>query len=310
MAAYLAVCIIWGSTYLAMRIAVSEFPPLLFAGIRFLSAGILVLAFALVKKHPFPESWKDVLKSSVPGLFMLMGANGLVMWAEQWVHSGITSLLLSTTPLFVALLETVLFRENKIKVSGWVCLLIGFTGTAMLILSGAGIGSVDIAGGMIVLLAAVFWSLGSIYSKKVKYTGHIVTHIGIQMLAAGTGLTTIGVLTGEASRISISTNTVLAMIYLVLFGSIIGYSSNMFVLSKWPASIAITSAYVNPIVAVILGVVILQEAINARMAVFMMITLGSVVLLHLNRYGAFDKLKRLWSNQKRPLSNGVGEKIQ
>lgn len=291
--AYLAVCILWGSTYLAMRIAVSHFPPELFAGIRFLSAGTIVLIFAVIKRYTFPNSFIDIVKSAVPGIFMLMGANGLVMWAEQWVHSGITSLLLATTPLFVALLETMFFRDSKIKLSGWICLVVGFMGTAMLIVSGAGIGSVDAKGGLIVIIAAVFWSLGSIFSKKVKSSGHMATHIGIQMLAAGIGLTTIGLLSGEASKVTFNTNTVLAMIYLVVFGSIIGYSSNMYVLKKWPASIAITSAYINPVVAVILGVLILNEAINLKMIFFMSLTLGSVVLLHFMKYGFLTKIRNL-----------------
>lgn len=292
-AAYLAVCIIWGSTYLAMRIAVTHFPPELFAGIRFSLAGIIVLVFVAIKRYPFPNTGNDIVKSAVPGLFMLMGANGLVMWAEQWVHSGIASLLLATTPLFVALLETMLFRESKIGVSGWVCLLIGFLGTAMLIVSGAGIGSVDVKGGLIVLIAAILWSLGSIYSKKIKCSGHIATQIGIQMLAAGVGLTLIGLLIGEASRVKLDISSILSMVYLVVFGSIIGYSCNMYVLKKWPASVAITSAYINPVVAVVLGVLILNEAINIRMVFFMMITLGSVVLLHLMRHGVLSRIKNL-----------------
>lgn len=309
-AAYIAVCIIWGSTYLAMRIAVSQFPPELFAGIRFLSAGTIVLIFAVIKRNPFPKSIIDVVKSAVPGILMLMGANGLVMWAEQWVHSGIASLLLSTTPLFVALLETLLFRESKIEVSGWICLLLGFSGTAMLIISGTGIGSIDITGGLVVLAAAVLWSMGSIYSKKIKFSGHISTHIGIQMFSAGIGLTFVGLITGEASKVNVTTNVLLAMIYLVVFGSIIGYSSNMYVLDKWPASVAITSAYVNPVVAVILGVLFLNEAINFKMIVFISITLGSVVLLHLIKYGIFLRAKNTWLNGKEPVIKGFEEGSQ
>lgn len=293
-AAYLAVCIIWGSTYLAMRIAVSKFPPELFAGIRFLIAGMIVLVYAVIKRYPFPDSFKDFVKSAVPGLFMLAGANGLVMWAEQWVHSGITSLLLATTPLFVSLLETFLFKDSKIGVPQWICLLIGFISIAMLIASGAGLGSIDFVGGLLVLIAALCWSSGSIYMKKVKYSGHLITHIGIQMFAAGFGLAVVGLLMGEASRVSFDMNTLLAMLYLIIFGSIVGYSANMYVLSKWSASVAITSAYINPVVAVLLGVIILDEALNLNMVISMVFTLGSVVALHMIKYGVFSRLGRLW----------------
>lgn len=283
--AYITVCVLWGSTYLAMRVAVEGFPPELFAGMRFLLAGIIVMFYALATKKEFPHSGKDVVKSAVPGVLMLMGSNGLVMWAEQWVHSGITSLLLSVTPLFVALIEVIVLRDTRIGRMGWACLIMGFVGTAMLVVSGAGVGSVDIKGGLLVLTAALLWSLGSIYSSRVKFSGNIATHIAIQMLAAGTGLTMLGLILGEAERVSLSTNMVMALIYLVIFGSIAGYSCNMYVLSKWPASKAITSAYVNPVVAVILGVAILNERINPAMVLCMIITLGSVVLLHFIKYG-------------------------
>ncbi|KNY29287.1 EamA family transporter [Pseudobacteroides cellulosolvens] len=283
--AYITVCIVWGSTYLAMRIAVGSFPPELFAGMRFLLAGTIVMAYAVVTKKAFPSTGKDVVKSAIPGVLMLMGSNGLVMWAEQWVHSGITSLLLSVTPLFVALIEVIVLRDTKIGFTGWICLIMGFTGTAMLVVSGSGVGSIDIKGGLMVLTAAFLWSLGSIYSNRVKYTGNIATHIGIQMLTAGAGLTIMGVLLGEVQKVSISTDVVLALAYLVIFGSVAGYSCNMYVLSKWPASKAITSAYVNPVVAVLLGVVILDEKINPAMVLCMIITLGSVVLLHYIKYG-------------------------
>lgn len=291
-AAYLAVCIIWGSTYLAMRIAVSSFPPELFAGMRFFIAGAMVLAYAVIRKKAFPNTIKDVFKAAVPGILMLMGSNGLIMWAEQWVHSGITSLLLAATPLFVAVIEVLIFRDGKMGRLGWGCLLTGFLGTGMLIVTGAGVGSIDLVGGMIVLAASILWSIGSIYSKKVSYSGDIASHIGIQMLAAGVGLALVGTLSGELSRVHFSMEGILALAYLVIFGSIIGYSSNMYVLSKWPASKAITSAYVNPIVAVILGVVLLNEDINFLMVMFMVLTLGSVVLLHLIKYGVIQNKKR------------------
>ncbi len=282
--AYLAVCIIWGSTYLAMRIAVSQFPPELFAGIRFASAGAIVLIFSALKKYAFPGTWKDFIKAAIPGIFMLAGANGLVMFAEQWVHSGITSIILSTTPLFIAVIELVIFRENKLGVIWFILLILGFAGTTLLIVAGQGIGATDIKGGLMVLTAALLWALGTIFSQRVKSSGHLVTNIGIQMLAAGAVLSLIGIAAGELNKVQINSNVVMAMIYLVVFGSIIGYSSNMYVLSKWPASIAITSAYINPMVAVLLGVVLLNEAIDQNSIVFMILTLGSVIGLHFRKY--------------------------
>lgn len=281
--AYICVCIVWGSTFLAMRIGAKAFPPELFAGIRFLLAGLIVLVFAMIKKYEFPKSFNDCVRASIPGILMLMISNGLVMWAAQWVESGITSILVSTAPLFVTLLEHILFRQDRKSITEWICIILGFFGTVMVIVSGSGIGSIDIFGGVLILSASVFWALGSIYSKKVKYSGHIASHIGLQMLVSGIGLTVFGFVIGEGSKVQINNNAVLAMAYLVIFGSAIAYSANIYVLSKWPASIASTSSYINPIVAVILGALILNEMINLKMIIFMIITIGSVVALHLKK---------------------------
>lgn len=281
--AYICVCIVWGSTFLAMRIGAKAFPTELFAGIRFLLAGLIVLVFAMIKKYEFPNSFNDCVRASIPGVLMLMISNGLVMWAAQWVESGITSILVSTAPLFITVLEHILFREERKSIAEWILIILGFFGTVMVIVSGSGVGSIDIFGGVLILSASVFWALGSIYSKKVKYSGHIASHIGIQMLVSGIGLTVFGFIIGEGSRIQINNNAIWAMAYLVIFGSAIAYSANIYVLSKWPASIASTSSYINPIVAVILGALILNEMINLKMIIFMMITIGSVVALHLKK---------------------------
>lgn len=293
--AYISVCLVWGSTYLAMRIAVSYFPPELFAGIRFLCAGAIVLIFAIISKCDFPNSFGDVVKAAIPGVFLLIICNGLVIWTEQWVYSGITAVLLSTSPIFVALFEPIFFKYEKKSIFEWVCIVMGFLGTLMLVVSGTGIGSINIFGALIILIAALSWSLGSIYSKKVKYSGHITSHIGIQMLTAGIVLTAIGFITGEVSRVQINNNVLLALGYLIVFGSIIGYSSNMYVLSKWPATIAITSTYINPIVAVLLGALILNETVDLKMIIFMIITIGSVIGLHLKKQGIVHEIKS-WVN--------------
>jgi drug/metabolite transporter (DMT)-like permease len=281
--AYLSVCIIWGSTYLAMRIAVKESPPEIFAGMRFSIAGAAILIFARIKGYEFPHSFKDACKTSVVGLFLLFGANGMVMWAEQWVHSGITAVVLSTTPLFTAILEFFLIKESRLNLFGWICLIAGFAGVALLVVSGNGVGSIDIAGSLLVLLASFSWSCGTVYSKKVKTSGSIFPQIGIQMLAAGLGLSILGTIMGELPRVRFTTNVVLPLIYLIVFGSIIGYGSNMFLLKRWPASRVITSAYINPMVAVILGVLILDEGINLKMVFSMGIILAAVILLQVSR---------------------------
>ena len=281
--AYIAVCIIWGSTYLAIRIGVSDFPPELFAGIRFLIAGSLVMLFAYFKGYKFPENVTDVKRQAIVGLFLLMGGNGIVVWAEQWVYSGVTSLLMAIIPLFNAILELFLPNGPRIGWKGWLGLILGFSGVALLVLAGSEAKIVDVSGGMLLLLAAFLWSLGSVYSKTFKSSGSTVANIGIQMFAGGIGLTIVGLLLGEAGKIHLTGKGIGALAYLVLGGSILGYSSYIYILQKWPASKAGTYAYVNPIVGVFLGAVILNEPVSPYVFISAIIILGGILLVQLSK---------------------------
>lgn len=281
--AYIAVCILWGSTYLAIRIGVSDFPPALFAGIRFLIAGALVLLFAYTKGYKFPEDLTGVRRQSIVGLFLLLGGNGLVVWAEQWVYSGAAALLLAIVPLFNAILERFLPNGPKIGMMGWFGLLLGFFGVALLVLTGSDASIIDVTGGIVLLLAAFSWSLGSVYSKTFKASGTMVANIGIQMLAGGIGLTIVGLLLGEAGNIHLTSKGLGALAYLILFGSILGYSSYIYILQKWPASKAGTYAYVNPVVGVILGAVVLGEPVSPNVFFSAIIILGGVLLVQMSK---------------------------
>ena len=281
--AYLAVCIIWGSTYLAIRIGVSDFPPVLFAGLRFLIAGSLVLLFAYFKGYKFPDDFNGVKRQSIVGLFLLMGGNGIVVWAEQWVYSGATALIMAIGPIFNALLELILPKSPRIGLKGWIGLLIGFSGVALLVLTGSEAEIVDASGGLLVLLAAFLWSMGSVYSKTFKASGSIVANIGIQMLSGGIGLTIVGLLLGEASNLHLTGRGVGALAYLIFIGSILGYSSYIYLLQKWPASKAGTYAYINPVVGVFLGAIILNEPVSPYVLVSAIIILGGVFLVQLSK---------------------------
>ena len=281
--AYIAVCILWGSTYLAIRIGVSDFPPELFAGFRFLIAGALVLLFAYFKGYKFPVNRIDVRRQAVVGLFLLLGGNGVVVWAEQWVYSGATALIMAIVPMFNAILELFLPKGPRLGLMGWFGLLLGFAGVALLVLSGSEANIIDISGGLLLLLAAFSWSLGSVYSKTFKPSGTTVANIGIQMFAAGIALTIVGLLLGEAGNIHLTSKGLGAMAYLVLFGSILGYSSYIYILQKWPASKAGTYAYVNPVVGVILGALILSEPVSPNVFISAIIILSGVFLVQLSK---------------------------
>lgn len=282
-AAYIAVCILWGSTYLAIRIGVSAFPPVLFAGIRFLIAGALMLLFAHLRGLQFPTNLKSVRDQSIVGLFLLLGGNGLVVWAEQYVNSGVAALLVATIPLFMAVIELFMPGRPRIDFKGWLGLLIGFSGVAMLVLSNSGEGSVQVKGAVALLIAAFLWAIGSVYSKGFKPTGSMITNISIQMLAGGIGLVIIGTALGEFNQVNISTKGIGALLYLIVFGSWFGYSSYIYVLQKWPAAKAGTYAYVNPPVAVLLGALILGEPFTLTVLFSTIVILAGVLLVQLSK---------------------------
>ncbi|HQD41419.1 MAG TPA: EamA family transporter [Bacillota bacterium] len=282
-AAYIVVCIVWGSTYLGIRIGVSDFPPELFSGIRNLVAGSIILMYARVKGLEFPKSRTDIRRLATVGFMLLCGSMGLISWAEQWVHSGVVSLMVASSPLMMALIETIVFKENTLGIKGWAGLLIGFGGVGFLVMSASGTGSIDIFGSILVILAAFFWSSGSVYSKRFKAAGSVVTHIGIQMLAGGVGLTTAGLLLGEASRVRFTVKSMAAMAYLIIFGSILAYSCYIYVLGKWPSSRAGTYAYVNPLVAVTLGFLVLGEPITYHTIISMVVILGGVLMVQVSQ---------------------------
>lgn len=261
-AAYIAVCVFWGSTYLAIRIGVQELPPLLFAGIRFLVAGSVILGYASLKRLPYPKNLKDFKDFSIIGLLLLFGGNGLVVLAEQWVHSGIASLLVATVPLFMALIEYFFVRKEKLTWKGWVGLLIGFAGVGILVMADDLTSAVNPLGVLLLILASLCWAGGSVYSKTLKPTGSVVTHIGIQMLAGGSALILSGLVLGEAARFRPTAVGIGAMVYLIIFGSLIGYSAYIYLLQKWPAARVGTYAYVNPVIAVFLGALVLGEKLT------------------------------------------------
>lgn len=282
-AAYIVVCIVWGSTYLGIRIGVSDFPPELFSGIRNLVAGSIILIYARVKGLEFPKSSIDIRRLATVGFLLLCGSMGLISWAEQWVHSGVVSLMVASSPLMMALIETIVFKENTLGIKGWAGLLIGFGGVGFLVMSASGTGSIDLLGSILVMLAAFFWASGSVYSKRFKAAGSIITHIGIQMLAGGIGLSTAGLLLGEASRVRFTVKSMAAMAYLIVFGSILAYSCYIYVLGKWPSARAATYAYINPLVAVTLGFLVLGEPITYHTIISMAVILGGVLMVQVSQ---------------------------
>ncbi len=277
--AYLVVCVFWGSTYLAIRVGVGVLPPFLFAGIRFLTAGVLLLGIVLALGDRLPPRLVDWRTQAIVGLLLLAGGNAFVVWAEQYTPSGIASIFVVTVALWMAFFDAVIPGGtgdlNWRVVAG---LAIGFIGTALLVgASPAEILHADLRGPIALTAASASWSLGSVYGKRHKTETSPYVGAALQMIAGGGAVIVLGTALGEWSRWHLSAKGTGAMAYLVVFGSILGYSAYTYALRHASPTIVGTYAYVNPVIAVLLGWLILAEPVTARTFLAMALILGAVV---------------------------------
>ena len=277
--AYILVCIIWGSTYLAIKIGVQSMPPFLFAGIRFIIAGAIILLYSYIKKLEFPQNIKEYWKISIVGLFLLTGCNSLVVLAEMRINSSTAALILALMPIFIVLLEQFVPGGSRISLSGWVGMLVGFVGVGILSFSGGSEFDADMLGIFLIILGCLSWAIGSVYSNRTSFSGSIVTQIGVQMFVAGSAQAIIGLILGEASRFKYNSSGFGAMLYLILIGSLVGYSSYIYLISVWPISKAGTYAHVNPVVAMFLGWLVLHEPISFKMIISAILILVGVLIV-------------------------------
>lgn len=266
--AFLAVYIIWGSTYLAIMFAVVTIPPFLMAGVRFFVAGIIMFLWSYFRgdtKATF-KNWKEA--TIVSGLLLLLG-NGALVWAEQYLPSGFTALLVTTTPFWMILIDWLRPNGKKPDIPVVMGIVLGFIGVSLLINQDAlsGIDHVYIPAIFAVLLAAFSWGAGSIYSKLAELPHSQIQSSALQLLTGGVllSLTSVGV--GELSQLNmeeITSKSLLALLYLITFGSIIGYTAYSFLLKHVAPAKVSTYAYVNPIVAVFLGWLLASEPVTPR----------------------------------------------
>lgn len=277
--AYLLVCVFWGSTYLAIRIGVGVFPPFLFAGVRFFIAGVLLLTGALAFGDSLPATLRDWVVLAIVGIFLLAGGNAMVVWAEQYTPSGVASIFVVTVALWMAFFDAVVpGGPGRVSLRVIAGLLLGFLGTILLVgANPAAILSADLRGPLALTGASASWAFGSVYYKRQHPAASPYVAASVQMLAGGAVVTALGLALGEGPRVHFSTTGVEALAYLVVFGSLVGYSAYAYALKHAPATIVGTYSYVNPVIAVLLGWLLLGEAVTPRTFVAMALILGAVV---------------------------------
>jgi drug/metabolite transporter (DMT)-like permease len=279
---FVAVYLIWGSTYLAIRVGLESFPPLLLAGIRHLAGGaLLFLLSSRGAARPNKAQW---LTAAITGLLLLFGGNGGVCWAEQSVPSGIAALLVSTVTLWMVLVDWIRPHGRRPSLRVLAGIVMGFAG--MLVLVGpsrpGSSGRVDPLGAAVLVLASFSWACGSLYSKHGPLPGSPLLAAGMQGLCGGATLLVVGLLSGEGSHFhltGVSLRAWLAAGYLVVFGSCIAFSAYLYILKKSAAARVATYAFVNPVVAIILGWGFAGEELSGRTFLAAAVILTAVVLV-------------------------------
>ncbi|HJW09055.1 MAG TPA: EamA family transporter [Holophagaceae bacterium] len=271
--AYATVALVWGSTYFAIAIGIEAFTPYGLMAWRFSAAAVLALILGRLQGEPLPTK-RNLPHLALVGAFLLAGANSLVAVSETYLSSGVAAILSALVPLGLAL-----WGQERLSGRTWLGLMVGLLGVG--VLTNPLRGAVDLRGVGILLLAVNLWAYGTIHGKRHVQGGGFMTNVGIEMLAAGALCHLIALVTGGYTHGPLTTRAASALAYLVVFGSVVGFTAYIYIAKVWSPAKMGTYAYLNPLVAVLLGSAFLHEPFNARMALGMLIVLAGVAVVQL-----------------------------
>jgi drug/metabolite transporter (DMT)-like permease len=284
--AFVIVCVVWGTTYLAIRVAIETIPPLLMTGLRYSVAGLILFIAARFRREPLPRDARTLTNLAVIGVLMVAIGNLAVVIAEQWVPSGMAALFVATAPFWATLIAALSGSGERIGPASAIGMLAGFAGVGLLVTpSGAG-GHYDtkfILGAVIVQFGSIGWQYGTHRAKYTIRNVPFVTSTALQMLFGGIVADVLGLAMGEGSRFHVNARTLSALIYLALIGSVVAYSAYVFAVKHLPTTKMSLYAYVNPVVAVFLGWLILHEPLTWVSILAMVIILGGTAMVQLSR---------------------------
>jgi drug/metabolite transporter (DMT)-like permease len=292
LAAYLAVCVLWGSTYLAIALAIRTIPPLLMVGLRFTTAGVILLSWCLIKGDRLPPK-ETLINCAVTGILLLYIGNTSVAWVEQYLASGLAAIVVGALPLWMVLLDKKHWKDSFSSTKIILGLLLGFSGVIFLVTAGSDSvrfsfhNTQQLLSLMVLGFGSLSWAAGSLYSKNHPSPGSTVIKVSLQMLFAGVALLLSSWMTGDWTRISwqdVSGRSWAGLIYLVTFGSLVGYLCYIWLLDVWPAARVGTYAYVNPVVAIFLGWSINAEPLNVGQFLGLGIILAGVMLVNSKQF--------------------------
>ena len=289
-----AICLIWGTTYLAIRIGVQYFPPLLFVVIRQLLSGFVLGSLAMIFAKAQWPSFENIKRQAIAGFFMITLGNGLVSYAEVTIPSGVAAILCSLMPVTTIMINLFLNKEEKPNSLIIFGVLLGLTGIVMIFREHLVEFSRPeyLVGISIILIGVVAWAGGSVWLKKTNSEGNLFLNTALQMFFGGIWTIPGVFLFDDLSKVHFSTESSLAMIYLIVFGSVIAYACYSYALRKLPMTILSLYAYVNPVVTVVLGWLVLDEKLNLMIGVSIMTTVAGIYVV--NRGYAMSKV---WKTQ-------------
>jgi drug/metabolite transporter (DMT)-like permease len=277
-----AVCLIWGTTYLALRIAVLHFPPFLFTVIRQVTAGALLLVFMVTIAKATLPSKKLLIHQAIGGFFLISMGNGLVAWAEMHIPSGVAAIICSLMPVVVIIINVAINRDEKPTVPIILGLVIGLLGIVLIFSEHiAQFSNTKYIIGIVITFAAVIsWAGGSIWIKKRNVESNPFVNAGLQMFFGGLWLIPFSLVFDDLSTITWSDEAVYSLLYLIVIGSLVAYVSYSYALRKLPMTIVSLYAYVNPLVAVLLGWVVLDEKLNGRIIIAIILTIAGIYIVN------------------------------
>jgi len=287
--AFFNIYVIWGSTYLAVAYGLKGFPPFILVGLRYLAAGVIMLAWCKIKREKLPET-RFMLKQALSGTLMLVGGTGMIAWAEQYISSGQAAILVATEPLMFLLIDRKRWAQyfsNKYILAG---LITGFTGIFLFLRLGVAVvnpSPMATIASIVVLFGAMLWVFGSLITKDSKGKSSTVMNASIQLLAAGIASAIIAFCKSEQVGFSFSNVTLQAwggLVFLIIMGSLVAYLSFVWLIGIKPPAIISTHTYVNPVVAVFLGWLLINESVNMAQLLSLVVILVGILLVNVPGY--------------------------
>ncbi len=278
-AALVAICFFWGTTYLAIRMSLESFPPLLLLALRFTSSGAALLVAARVAGAHLPRG-RELWKTALTGIVLLGGSNACLVYSETWIPSGLAALMITLSPFWMVGVEAAIPGGQALHRPTILGMLVGLGGAGLLVsssINGGGLGPLVVRGFLVLQLANFLWAAGSIYHRRQEITAHPIVAGAIQQLAAGLIFVPFALL--APGPVHLSARGVAALAYLAVFGSIVGYSAYIYALSHLPVAVVSIYPYVNPIVAVFLGWLFYREPFGMREAVAMAVIFAGVAVV-------------------------------